>query len=606
MTPRTHRTLQQARVALVLLVGLALALVLVLALAGLLERVHERAGLALVVAGVAAVLLAASWGCGLLARRVPRGTVLELDLTRPLTDDPLSALVPGGRPTLRQVVEALDRAGDDPRVAGLVAWVRAPAQGLATVQELRDAVAGFRSKGKFAVAHAETFGELGPGNGAYYLATAFDEIWLQPSGDVGLVGVAMEVNFLRGTLDKLGVLPQVDHRCEYKSAKDRLTETGFTPAHREASERIVSSLFEQLVGGVAEGRKLDPGRVRALVDSGPVLGTEAVDAGLVDRLAYRDEVTGHVKAEGGRLLALPAYAKRRRGLRRRAAGVALILGRGAIVQGRSRPDPLTRTAMGSDTVTAAFRQAVEDKRVKAILFRIDSPGGSAVASDAIWRETVRAREAGKPVVVSMGDVAGSGGYFVAMSADRIVAQPATITGSIGVVGGKAVVAGLKAKLGVSHGEVHAGANALISSASTPYSDREWERVQRSLDRVYDDFTAKVAAGRGLPLERVHEIARGRVWTGADALEIGLVDELGGYPSAVRAVRDVLGLSPDAPVRLVPFPPRRSLLARLLGRDGHVEDLALALGDALAPLERLVREAAGGHALEMPDIPTIRW
>jgi protease-4 len=605
MTGHTQRAARQARIVLFLLAGVALALALVVGLADLVERIADVSEFALSAVAVAAVLAAVAWGCGLLVRRVPQGTVLELDLTRPLTDDPLGRLAPRGRPTLRQVIEVLDRASNDPRIAGLVAWIRTPASGLATVQELRDAVASFRSKGKFAIAHAETFGEFAASNGAYYLATAFDEIWLQPSGDVGLVGLAMEVNFLRGTLDKLGVFPQFDHRYEYKNAKDLLTETTFTPAHREASEQIVSSLFEQLVDGIAEGRRLEAHQVHALVDSGPIFGSEAVEAGLVDRLAYRDEVVDHVKAQAGRLLGFPTYAKGMRGSRRRATRVALILGTGAIVQGRSRLNPLTQTAMGSDTITAAFRQAIKDKHIKAILFRIDSPGGSAVASDAIWRETVRVRQAGKPVVVSMGNVAGSGGYFVAMSADWIVAQPATITGSIGVIGGKTVVTDLKRKLGVSQDEVHAGANALISSTSTPYSDREWERLQRWLDRVYEDFTTKVAAGRDLPLERVHEVAKGRIWTGADALKIGLVDELGGYPSAVRALQDLLVLPLDAPMRLVPFPPRRSLLASLFGRDGHVEAVATGLGGVLSPLERLIHQATGEHTLEMPDVPTIR-
>lgn len=604
MTSRTQRVLQQALLVLVLLAGLALALALVAGLAGLIAQVTDRTGLALRAVAVAVALLAGAWLCGVLARRVPRHTVLELDLTRPLSDRPARGLGSRGRLTLHQVIESLERAGDDPRVVGLVAWIRNPARGLATVQELRDAVAGFRSKGKFAIAHAETFGELGGGNDTYYLATAFDEIWLQPSGDVGLVGVAMEANFLRGALDKLGILPQIDHRHEYKSMKDVLTETGFTPAHREATERIVTSLFDQLVEGVAGGRQLDREQAHALVDSGPVLGTEAVEAGLVDRLAYRDEVLEHVKAKAGRPLPLVAYAKRARRSRRHGTHVALILGTGVIVQGR--PSPLMRSAMGSDEMTAAFRQAVKNKRVKAILFRVDSRGGSAVASDAIWRETVRAREAGKPVVVSMGDIAGSGGYYVAMSASRIVAHPATLTGSIGVVGGKAVVADLKRKLGIAHAEVHAGANALISSASVPYSDREWERLQRSLDRTYDDFVTKVAAGRGLALERADEVARGRVWTGADALKAGLVDELGGYPAAERALRDLLDLPPDAPVRLVPFPPRRSLLARLLGRDGHGEGMAATLGEALHSLEGLARQATGGQALEMPEVPGVRW
>lgn len=592
--------------ALVLLVGLG---------AGLSRAGARVAGqpvaFLLGVVALTVVLLVAAWLCGLLARRIPKRVVLVLDLTQPLSDhggdDLLGALSTRGRLSLRHTVEALERASSDPRVAGLVAWIRTPAKGLAGVQELRDAIAGFRAAGKFAVAHAETFGEQTTGNGAYYLATACDEIWLQPSGDVGLVGLAMEVNFLRGALDKLGVVPQLEHRHEYKSYKNRFTETGFTPAHREASARIVESLFDQLVAGVAEGRQLDPSTVRALIDRAPIFGGEAVEVGLADRLGYRDEVIDEVKArtDGATLLSSAVYAARTRRRRRRSCVVALIQGTGTIVQGHSRPDPLTRNAMGSDTITVAFRRAVEDKRVKAILFRIDSPGGSYVASDTIWRETVRAREAGKPVIVSMADVAASGGYFVAMEAERIVAHPATITGSIGVIAGKPVIAGLKRKVGIATDEVHLGANALMASTSTPYTPHEWEWLQGSLDRVYDDFTSKVAAGRGLDIEQVHEVAKGRVWTGADARSIGLVDELGGYPAALRAVRDALGLPADAPLRLTPFPLRRSVLARALGRDGHTK-WTYQMEETLAPLLDVVRQATSQHGvLEMPDLP-IRW
>jgi protease-4 len=610
-TGRSERALRVARLTLVALASVSVALGVVIAVAGFAERIDERSTFLLRTGIVAAALLAGAGVCGVLARRIPRGTVLELELTEPLAEQPGQALLgglPGGgsRLCMHEAVAALEDASTDPRIDGLVLWVRAPAKGLASTQELRDAITAFRQAGKLTVAYAETFGEFTGSSGSYYLATACDEIWLQPSGDVGLIGLAMEVDFLRGTLDKLGIDPQIDHRHEYKAAKNRFTETAFTPAHRESSERIVSSLFDLLVKGVAERRRLEPAAVRRLADTGPVLGTEAVRAGLVDRLAYRDEI---LERFGPRLLALQAYARRsgRRRLRG-ATGVALVHGVGTIFLGRGGSGILSRPVMGSDTVMTAFRAAVKDKRVKAILFRIDSRGGSAAASDAIRRAVAKAREAGKPVVVSMGDVAGSGGYYVAVDADRIVAHGTTITGSIGVVGGKVVTAGLKAKLGVGHDEVHSGAHALISSVNWPYSASEWEQVQRALDRTYNEFVERVAAGRGLPIAHVHEIAKGRVWTGSDAHAHGLVDELGGYPVALRHVRELLGLPPDAPVRLIVHPRRRSVLARVLKRDGQAElaGLQAAFAEALTPVAGLVVQLAGRQALEMPDLPLSRW
>lgn len=612
------QALRGARTGLLALAAGVLSLVAVLSIVvGAVRAADRPGGLLLSLAGLAAVLLAAAAVAGAVARRVPRRTVLELDLSEPLRDQPRDHPLAGAvarRPSLRDVVETLQRAGDDDRVAGLVAVIGTPATGLADVQELRDAVAAFRATGKFAVAYADTFGEFAAANAAYYLACAFQEISVQPSGDVGLTGLAAEVTFLRGALDKLGVRPRLDHRHEYKNAKNLLTERGFTPAHREATGRVVESLFAQLVDAVAEGRGLSASTVRDLVDRGPLFGADAVEAGLVDGLAYRDEVVDRVKrlAGGGRLLALADYRKRARRQRGRASTVAVVHGSGAVVRGKGRFNPLTLRAMGSDPITSAFRRAVADRRVKAILFRVDSPGGSYVASDAIWRATVRAREAGTPVVVSMGNVAGSGGYFVAMAADRIVAHPATITGSIGVVGGKSVLAGLKGKLGVTTDAVHAGEHALLGSVSRDYTGGEWQRLQQWLDRVYDDFTAKVARGRGLPIERVREVARGRIWTGADAHAHGLVDELGGYPAAFRLVREVAGLPADARLRLKPFPGRPSPAARALGRGR--EDGDDATGALRAPVDAaasLWASARGGgdraeQALRMPQTPTIRW
>jgi protease IV len=556
-----------------------------------------------------AVLLAVAAAAKLHARRVPPRAVLELDFQSPVRDvgGPLSFVSARRGLTLRDVVETLERAETDPRVAGLFARVGKPATGPADLDELRQAVLSFRRSGRFAVAFVETFGEFGDGNEPYRLAAAFDEIHLQPSGTVGLTGPAAIVGFLRGTLDKLGIEPLFEHRHEYKSAKNRLTETSFTDPHREATDRIVASLDEHLVADVASGRGLTPDDVRALIDRAPLLAEEALAAGLVDRLSYRDEALAAAGARAGddaRLVRLDDYRGRTRRRRRRAPVVALVHGTGPVVQGRSRPTPFGLRSLASDAVAGALRAAAEDKKVRAILFRVDSPGGSAVASDVVWREVRRAREAGKPVVASMGNVAGSGGYFVAMAADRIVAHRGTLTGSIGVVAGKAVVREAKAKFGLTSDEAHRGAHALMWSADHPYGDGERARLSAWLDHVYDDFTAKVAEARGLTVARVHEIARGRVWTGADALEIGLVDRLGGYREALADVRDLAGLDADVPVRVVTYPRRPPVLSRLLGRD-QPAPAGTVLGPlgSVADAARTARNALGsGGALRAPD----RW
>ena len=500
--------------------------------------------------------------------------LLELDLTQPLVevepDDPIAKLRSRGKPRLRPVLRALHEAGDDPRVAGLVARIGNPAPTLAQVQELRDGVAAFAASGKPTVAWAETIGESAPGSAAYYLATAFREIWLQPSGEVNLVGVATEVQFLRGLLDKLGVEPQLGKRHEYKNAADRILETGFTDAHREAAERMAESAWEQIVDGIAAARGLTHDEVRTLADRAPLLAHDARDTRLVDHVGYRDEVYSAVRRRAGgdvRLLFADRWSKKESPVARvvhrvkakKAPGVAVVDGYGGVVMGRSRRSPLQGQLMGSDTVSAAFRAAVKDDRVKAIVFRVDSPGGSYVASDTIWREVLCAREAGKPVVVSMGTVAGSGGYFVACPADVIVAQPATLTGSIGVFGGKAVTTGLTDKLGLSYDAVQRGRNARMYSTHSTFSDSELERLNTFLDTVYDDFTDRVARGRKMSKEAVHEIAKGRVWTGADAAERGLVDTLGGLRDAVRIARERAALPADAPARPAVSVP---MLARL--------------------------------------------
>src|SRR5215467_11820243 len=427
--------------------------------------------------------------------------ILELDLTEGIAEEPpsdvLSAVLAMRRPRLADVLDGLRRARADDKVHSLVVKIGGRRIGLARVQELHAAITEFRRSGKATVAWGETFGEFSPGNAAYYLATAFDRIWLQPSGDVGLTGLSLEQWFYRGALDKLGLEYEVGKRYEYKSATDRLTEQGFTAPAREALEQLASSLTGQLTAAVAERLSVPPAQARELIDNGPYVAQEALELRLVDALGYRDEVYGEIRKSAGpgaHLLYLGRY-HRSRALAERARRlpepmedmIALVHASGPIRRGRSGRGPLSGGVMGSDTVSAALRAAAADRRVRAIVLRVNSPGGSYVASDTIWREVVRARQAGTPIVVSMGDVAASGGYYISMAADEIVAQPGTITGSIGVLSGKPVLGKTLGRAGLTSDLIQRGAHAAMYSQLRPFSPDEWALVNDWLDHIYADF-----------------------------------------------------------------------------------------------------------------------
>ncbi|MBI3445571.1 MAG: S49 family peptidase [Magnetospirillum sp.] len=523
----------------------------------------------------------------------PERAVLSLDLEAGFREtaegDPLAMLSGERSYGLRSVVDSLDRAAADPHVVGLFATLGHTSLGMAAAQDVRDAVIRFRASGKPAVLFAETLGEGGSGTLDYYLASAFGQIWLQPSGEVGLTGLWAESPFIKGSLDLLGIKAQFSGRHEYKSAIDMFTETAFTPAHRENMGRLLDSLAEQIAEGIVGGRGLSVDKVRDLMGKGPYLPSEALSLALVDKVGYRDAAWNSVagsdkdKAEEVDLAEYADLAPKAKGTR-----VALITGIGAIHRGESRHGLDGDGDFGSQTVADGFRDAIEDDSVKAILFRVDSPGGSYTASDTVWHEVQRAREAGKKVVVSMGNVAASGGYFVAMGADRIVAAPGTVTGSIGVFTGKMVMEEFWKKLGISWDELHRGDNAGLWSSNHPFSPAAKARVDALLDQIYADFTGKAAAGRGIPLDRLDKLARGRIWSGADAKQAGLVDAVGGWSEAMVQLRQVAGLKPDDSLDLVDFPrPRRpwELLAEALGGGSVMErrQTRAALG-ALARLE----------------------
>jgi protease-4 len=538
-------------------------------------------------------------------------TLLELDLTEPLVapeaDDPIARLRARSRRLLRPTLRALHEAADDRHVVGLIAKVG----GMwpwGTMQELRRGVQTFAASGKPTLAWVETFGELGSrGMSAYVLATAFGELWLQPGGEIGLLGVGIETTFARGTLDRLGIEPQFEQRYEYKNAADVLMRKEFTAAHREALERLAESVFSDAVETIADARGLTHDQVRELVNSGPRTASEAQAAGLVDRLGYRDQAYEAMRARTGGKPEL-LFADRWRPHRKlappphRRGHVALVDVRGAIATGRTRRGPMGRQA-GSDTLSAQLRAARDNDRARAVVMRVESPGGSAVASEVIWREVWRLREADKPVIVSMGDVAASGGYYIACPAEVIVALPATLTGSIGVLGGKLVVDSLLERLGVSTGTVQQGAHALMYSARRSFSEDERARFAATVDAIYHDFVGKVAEGRQRPVADIEAVAKGRVWTGRDALEAGLVDELGGLRDAVRIARERANLPEDAPVLgAVRIPP----LARL-SRPRNSEDPRTWVRTALPwPVTGTIKDLTDmATALGLPADATLR-
>lgn len=498
--------------------------------------------------------------------RVPAVAVLELDLRESLPEarlaPALGALGLDDQLTVTEVVATIDAAAADPRIKGLIAKVDGDGQGFAVAQELRDAVARFRAAGKPTHAFAFTFGELGPGNEGYYLATAFDRISLQPVGLLGLTGLEAQLPYAKDLLDRLGIGVEVGRRSEYKSASQPFTATEPSAADREQTKALLGDLASQIEAGIATGRGLQPSEVAAAVAGGPWTGTEAVERRLVDKLQHFDEAVDEALREAGdgaRPVLLERYADAVPEDGDGAVRVALIRAIGVIQEGEGNPARL----VGSDAMRDAFGDAIRDREVRAILLRIDSPGGSAVASETVGRMVRKARDAGKPVVVSMGNVAASGGYWIAMDATRIVAEPGTITGSIGVVAGKPVLGEALAKVGINVAEVRTAPSAAFWSLTEPYTPQARARLEAILDDLYGQFVAGVARGRNLDLAVAADVARGRVWSGRAAHERGLVDRLGGLDIALVEIREQLQLAAEAPVALEPFPRPRGPIGQLV-------------------------------------------
>jgi protease IV len=537
------------------------------------------------------------------SRRIPANTVLTIPVEGLIQEQPtkgvLSSLVAGPPLTVTDIVEGLDRARTDPRITGVIVRASESTMNMAKMQEIREKIREFNRSGKFTVAHLEF-----ATNGPYYLASACQTIIQLPKSMLYVRGMMASSTFYRGTLDKLGIVPDLLHTGDYKNAINIYTEKKYTPAHREATKVLLEDWYGEYVRGVAEARGLKPEEVQTAFAQGPFNSEEAMAAKLVDRLGYEDEVSAFVRQKNhgsDNRLSLREYLRRTE--REEEQKMAVIYATGTIVPGRGGDEMFGETLMGAETMAEQFRHVREDDSLKAVVFRIDSPGGSVTASEVIRREVELTRRV-KPVVVSMSDVAASGGYWIALPAHKIVAQPGTITGSIGVITGKFNLQGLYAKLGLSKDFVATTDNATLDYLFQNFTPAQRESVQKYMFGIYQDFIGLVAKSRGMKVEDVDCIGQGRVWTGERARQLGLVDELGGLDTAIAAAKELAKIPKSEKVGLVYLPPPKSLVERILSLtdDASFDGRITSPRAWLARLESMAREPA--WAL-MPDVPQVQ-
>ena len=541
----------------------------------------------------------------------PTQTVLELDLRQGLTDQPtLSpfASLGGSGLSVMQVVDTLAQAEKDSSVKVLL--IRAAEGGMtpAAADELRQAIKRFRATGKTVIAHSQGFMPSGSVMSSYMVASSADQLWLQSTAGFQATGLSSDAVFLGRAFEKYGVKAEFEQRYEYKNAVNEMTERDFTPAHREAQLAWMTSIYTSALGQIAVDRKLEPQALRTTIEAGPYSAEQALQLKLVDKIGEVEEAEKAAKDLAGKdakIVDLASYSSlkgHRNGSGKSA--IAIVNAEGAIVTGRGGSDSLFggSNMIRSDDTAKALYKAIEDKAVKAIVLRVSSPGGSPEASEQILTAVRAAKAAGKPVVVSMGAYAASGGYWISSESDWIVAQPTTLTGSIGVYGGKLVLSEALGRFGLDMREIAVGgdyANAFSPTSSFSAQDRA--AFSASMDRIYDGFITRVARGRDLPQERVREIAKGRVWTGAQAKELGLVDQLGGLEEAILKARQLAKIPSSESVRYKRYPSPQSPWEAIASAFGTSSQTA----KALVSLGQVINDPTAQNALKRIETERMR-
>ncbi len=569
-------------------------------------------GGALVAGGLFAALLFGGSLRHHISSSAPGKTILTYTLKASLPENTESgglslSLLKPDRLTYADVIRALTYAAHDKRIKALVVRLRDPEMSPAQLQGLRVAIEKFRAGGKQAYIYAVDYG--GSGIGEYYLASSFGQIWLQPVGNVSMNGIAAEVPFFRDTLDKLGVSAQFLREGIYKSMPESVTLNGMSKPARQMMTGMISDLSRQIVAGIAADRKMKVAEVKALVDGSPYTDGQALKLKLIDRIGYYDEMfDAAMKAagKGAHTVRLQKYAESLRSgsdFDDDGKKIALIVGSGDIISYGGQPHLGFGGGMAADKLVKTFRKVRKDKNVVAVVFRIDSPGGSPEAAETIRHAMLETEKSGKPVIVSMGGYAASGGYWIASAANKIVAEPATITGSIGVFGGKFVLAGLWSKLGVHWGSVSAGRNAMMWSENVPFTQKQTAQFQNMLADIYHAFIMRVATGRDMKPAAVEAVAQGHVWTGAQAQKRGLVDVLGGINKAVALARQMAHLKPGEKAPLVLYPRPKSPFERVMELLSGQEMVAIMPALQAADVLRALQTATNGETglLQIPEM-----
>jgi protease-4 len=515
-------------------------------------------GSALVV-GVFAILLVGS----IFSKSTPtvlNNSILELKLEgsmpESVSDDPFLKLFAGQQTSLKSTLENIQKAKVDKNIKGILLLINDAGLGQGRIQDIRDAIGDFKQSGKPVYAYMEQGGDR-----EYALAISADKIYVAPAGSLLVRGFAAHATFMRGFFDKIKVEPNFARHGKYKSAVERYTRSEMSPEDKEAINELLDDIYDDYVQNIAKARKKDAEEVKKLIDEGPYnMPKQAKEVGLIDDAIYLDEVKERIK-EDLKLTTYTAISSNKYNnvtpteLKSSAGSkIAIIYASGPIISGKSNSSPFSDETIGSDTVAAAIKSAREDSTIKAIILRVNSPGGSPLASDIIWREIILTKKAKKPIIACMSDVAASGGYYISMGADKIVAQPSTITGSIGIFGGKFNVNGLyKDYLGMNTEAITRGKNADFYSEYKNYSEEELAKLQKYMDEFYVDFTSKAAEGRNMKVEAIDNVGQGRVWSGIRGKEIGLVDELGGLQKSILIAKDLAKLPENSVPELVEFP-----------------------------------------------------
>lgn len=531
---------------------------------------------------------------------VPNKAVLQVNFDNNYSevpgDDILYELADVKSMSFYDLIKAINIAALDKRVKALVGEVNISGLGMAQIQDLRSAIQNFKKMGKKTYLYSMGMGSFGNGTSEYYLASGFDEIWMQPNTEVGITGLDIEVPFFRGLLDKVGISPEFYTRYEYKTAVSSLMDKEFTPQFKGEMNRLGSSLYNQFISDVSTDRKIAKDKLKKLVNEAPIFAEKAVNQKLIDRVAYRQDFMETLKLEyKSEFIDINDYAATIKETKKSIPTIAFLVIDGVIDSGNSSTNPIKGEAIvGSQSILKQLDEIVKDKNVKALIVRVNSPGGSYSASNEIWYALKKVKEIKKmPIIISMSNYAASGGYFIALAGDKILAEPSTITGSIGVLGGKMVFKGLWDKLGLSWGEIKFGDNAGILSVNHNFTASEKEIFNKSLDNVYKDFTMKVSQARNIEITSMDKIARGRIWTGIDALEVGLIDEIGGIDKAIAIAKKEANIKPKDIFNITYFPKPKSWQEKISevlngGPQIYVRKIMMDLGVNLKDVKTIQR------------------